>query len=242
MLATAAIAGLDFVRDDQATTLAHLGAQPVQVFRRGDQRPVRIPYQVDHYRGRAVTALFEAIGRLQTTMREPPALLGQLQTEIHGLQTLLGETRSELLAKPAAPVERQSATVQTGAAASAPGGANGNIHTAIVLPDGKILIGGAFTGINFDNKPYLARLNPDGSLDSGFAPVLNAPVLGLRRQADGKILIGGAMSAVNGALRPGIARINPDGSLDLAFDVGSGTNSTVWSIDLQNDKIVRLVA
>lgn len=49
------------------------------------------------------TALFEAIGRLQTTMREPPALLGQLQGEIRSLQTLLGQSRAELLAKPAAP-------------------------------------------------------------------------------------------------------------------------------------------
>ncbi len=120
-----------------------------------------------------------------------------------------------------------------------PGGANGNIHTVVVLSDGKMLIGGAFTGINFDNtKQYLARLNQNGSLDSSFAPVLNAPVLGLRLQPNGKILIAGAMSSVNGAFRPGLARINPDGSLDPSFNAGAGTNSTAWSVDLQNDKIV----
>ncbi|MEZ5427038.1 MAG: FG-GAP-like repeat-containing protein [Pyrinomonadaceae bacterium] len=120
-----------------------------------------------------------------------------------------------------------------------PGGANGNIHTVLVQSDGKLLVGGAFTGFNFDNnKQYLVRLNPDGSLDTGFAPVLNAPVLGLKLQADGKLLIAGAMSTVNGVLRPGIARINPDGSLDTGFNVGSGANSTVWGVDLQNDKII----
>ena len=120
-----------------------------------------------------------------------------------------------------------------------PGGANANIHTAVVQSDGKILIGGAFTGVNFDlNKQYLVRLNADASLDTSFAPVLNAPVLGLKLQANGKILIAGAMSSVNGAFRPRIARINTDGSLDTSFNAGTGANSTVWSIDLQNDKIV----
>ncbi|MCW5959049.1 MAG: VCBS repeat-containing protein [Pyrinomonadaceae bacterium] len=120
-----------------------------------------------------------------------------------------------------------------------PGGSNANIHTVLVQSDGKILIGGAFTGINFDStKKYLARLNPDGSLDASFSPVLNSPVLGLKIQPNGKILIGGAMSTLNGALRPGIGRINQDGSLDASFDAGSGTNSTVWSVDLQGDKII----
>ncbi len=67
------------------------------------------------------------------------------------------------------------------------GGANSNIHTVVVQPDGKILIGGAFTGVNFDgNKKYLARLNADGTLDTSFAPDLNAPILGLKLQPDGK--------------------------------------------------------
>jgi uncharacterized delta-60 repeat protein len=120
-----------------------------------------------------------------------------------------------------------------------PGGANANVNTVVVQPDGKIVIGGDFTGINFDNsKKYIARLNSDGSLDTSFLAVLNAPVLGLKLQPNGKILIGGAMSTVNGAFRPGIARLNQDGSLDASFNTGTGTNSTVWSIDLQNDKII----
>ena len=116
------------------------------------------------------------------------------------------------------------------------GGANANINTAVLQPDGKIVIGGDFAGVNFDaNKKYLARLNPDASLDETFAPVLNAPILGLKLQADGKILIGGAMSVVNGVLRPGIARLNSNGTLDAGFNTGSGTNSTVWDIDRQSD-------
>lgn len=70
------------------------------------------------------TALFEAIGRLQTTMREPPALLGQLQTEIHSLQNLLGQSRAELLAKPAA-VKRDVEAGEGKAASGTEGGPNG---------------------------------------------------------------------------------------------------------------------
>ncbi len=43
--------------------------------------------------------LEDAIGRLQTSLRQPPALLGQLQTEIHTLKTYLAETRVALLAR-----------------------------------------------------------------------------------------------------------------------------------------------
>jgi len=119
------------------------------------------------------------------------------------------------------------------------GGANANINIVLAQTDGKILIGGDFTGINFDNnKKYLARLNEDGTLDTSFAPVLNAPVLGLKIQPDGKILLGGAFNVVNGVLGGGIARLNANGSTDTSFNVGAGTNSTVWGVDLQNDKIV----
>ncbi len=44
--------------------------------------------------------LQDAIGRLQSSLRDPPALLGQLRAEIEGLQGLLRETRAALITKP----------------------------------------------------------------------------------------------------------------------------------------------
>lgn len=44
--------------------------------------------------------LEEAIGRLQSSLRQPPALLHQLRSEIEGLRELLAQTRLHLLAKP----------------------------------------------------------------------------------------------------------------------------------------------
>ncbi len=110
----------------------------------------------------------------------------------------------------------------------------------VVLSDVKILNGGDFTSVASDgSKQYLARLNANGSLDTSFSPVLNAPVLGLKIQPDGRILVGGAMNVINGVVRTRIARLNANGTLDSTFDVGSGADSTVWSIDQQSDgKIV----
>jgi uncharacterized delta-60 repeat protein len=119
-----------------------------------------------------------------------------------------------------------------------PGGANATVNAVTLLPDGKILIGGEFTSFNSDaNKKYIARLNPNGTLDASFTTVSNGPILTFKIQPDGKILIGGGMSAINGGPHAGIARLNADGTLDNNFS--PQTNSTVWSIDQQSDgKIV----
>ena len=45
--------------------------------------------------------LEDAIGRLETSLRQPPALLGQLKSEIEDLKRQLASTRSGLMAKPA---------------------------------------------------------------------------------------------------------------------------------------------
>src|SRR5215475_12709353 len=44
--------------------------------------------------------LDEAIGRLQSTIRQPPALLGQLSHEIEELRQFVGDTKLELMTKP----------------------------------------------------------------------------------------------------------------------------------------------
>lgn len=53
--------------------------------------------------------LEDAIGRLQTSLREPPALLDQLQSELNGLKSHLRSLREELLSKPQAPIPPSTA-------------------------------------------------------------------------------------------------------------------------------------
>jgi uncharacterized delta-60 repeat protein len=105
-------------------------------------------------------------------------------------------------------------------------GADLSVVTALALQaDGKIVIGGNFTSVNGTPQRYLARLQSDGTVDSGFTPDVNDNISALTVQSDGRILIGGPPFSVNSVVRNGIARLNPDGSLDSSFDPGTGTGA-----------------
>ncbi|MCX6878653.1 MAG: choice-of-anchor D domain-containing protein [Verrucomicrobia bacterium] len=117
---------------------------------------------------------------------------------------------------------------------------NSSVHSLAVQADGKILVGGYFGAVGGVARNHIARLNADGSLDTGFNPDANAPSTGtlpsvdsLAVQADGKILIGGYFTSVGGVARNHIARLNVDGSLDPGFNPNA--SSTVNSVVLQAD-------
>ena len=120
-------------------------------------------------------------------------------------------------------------------------GANAFISVAVVQPDGKIIIGGAFSTYNGTSRARIARLNSDGSLDTSFDPGSGAvgtasPYIDqMELQADGKIVIGGDFTGYNNTSRNRIARINSDGSLDTSFDPGAGANNTVDDVKVQTD-------
>jgi len=119
------------------------------------------------------------------------------------------------------------------------------VNKIVLLDDGKILIGGFFNQIDGIGRSWLARLNPDGSLDEEFgaAGSPNGYVWDIAVQPDGKIIIVGDFDFFAGVPRNGIARLHPDGSLDTSFDPGNGIgteiNTYVTSVVLQDDgKIV----
>ncbi len=58
--------------------------------------------------------LEEAIGRLQSSIRQPPALLGQLHNEIEELKQFLRDTRADLMAKPKPSAAEPSAPAAAG--------------------------------------------------------------------------------------------------------------------------------
>lgn len=111
----------------------------------------------------------------------------------------------------------------------------GTINTLEVQPDGKIVIGGFFDSVSSVSRRNIARLSPDGTVDTSFNPGsgTDEAVLAIALSSDGKILIGGAFGRVNEVDRGRIARLNANGGLDLTFNVGSGANSTVRSLILQ---------
>jgi uncharacterized delta-60 repeat protein len=49
-------------------------------------------------------------------------------------------------------------------------GPNLQVNTLALQSDGKVLVGGQFTSINGVSRNRIARLNSDGSLDTGFDP------------------------------------------------------------------------
>jgi hypothetical protein len=103
-----------------------------------------------------------------------------------------------------------------------------------------VLIGGDFTSIDGTPLNRIARLNADGSLDTGFDPGIgaNGTVSSIFQQVDGKVLIGGDFTSIDGTTRRNIARLNADGSLDTGFDLGDDANTGVRAISQQADGTV----
>ncbi|WP_035609415.1 choice-of-anchor D domain-containing protein [Haloferula sp. BvORR071] len=99
----------------------------------------------------------------------------------------------------------------------------GPASTIVVQPDGKILVGGYFTGI----RRYLVRLNADGSLDSSFQPNSGGPVYSIALQPDGRILVGGGFTTMGGQTRNRVARLEANGNLDPGFDPNADSEVSV---------------
>jgi len=113
--------------------------------------------------------------------------------------------------------------------------ADNTVSFIAVQPDGKILIGGNFTNVGIPSaaRNYIARLNADGSLDTGFNPDANSSVFTIALQADGNILIGGSFTVVGGEQRNRIARLDSNGTIDMGFN--PYPNNPVNSIAVQSD-------
>jgi len=116
-------------------------------------------------------------------------------------------------------------------------GANDDVKCLAVQSDGKIVIGGYFTSVGGVARNYIARLNADGSLDTGFDPGSGTDysVAALALQSDGKVDIGGNFTSVGGVTRSRVARLNADGSLDATFDLGPTLNNPVSALAVQSD-------
>ena len=136
-------------------------------------------------------------------------------------------------------------TLDTGFNTGGTVGVNGTAVDVALQSDGKIVIGGAFTTARGTTQNYIARLNIDGTLDTGFntggTVGVNNSVVDIAVQSDGKIVIGGGFTTARGTTRNYIARLNTDGTLDTGFNTGGtvGVNGIVRAVALQPDgKIV----
>ncbi len=124
-------------------------------------------------------------------------------------------------------------------------GTDGWIYTVVVQPDGKILLGGHFLSVKpagsttAVSRPYMARLLPDGKLDTGFNPGPDGDVTSIALQPDGMIICGGYFTSFeipgSGIVidREHLARLSPGGDVDLLFDIP--VQAFVYCVALQTD-------
>src|SRR6185312_4795411 len=108
--------------------------------------------------------------------------------------------------------------------------ANNSVNSLALDPQGRCLMGGAFTqfapnqSLTAVNLQHLARINTDGSADLTFAPDPNQTVTAIGVQPDGHVLAVGNFGTVtpNAGVaifsRNFLARLNADGSLDQNFN------------------------
>ena len=121
-------------------------------------------------------------------------------------------------------------------------GASGTSIDAITIQsDGKIIIGGYFSSYNNVSKNNLARLNPNGTIDTSFnygisgATETDGAVSAIALQSDGKIVIGGKFTFYNATYTPNFARINSNGAYDFSFNTVNGPNFDILSVAIQSD-------
>ncbi|MFZ3375663.1 MAG: delta-60 repeat domain-containing protein, partial [Chthoniobacterales bacterium] len=124
----------------------------------------------------------------------------------------------------------------TGLADSFDPNANSDVRSIALQADGKILVGGGFSGANsIGGQPRnrIARLDATTGLADSFDPNANATVLSIAVQADGKILAGGNFTSIGGQMRNYIARLDP--TTGAADSFNPSANNVVASIEVQVD-------
>ena len=132
------------------------------------------------------------------------------------------------------------------------GSADGNVYKSAVYVGAsnpnkdKIIIIGRLTSYNGVARKYIARLNPDGTLDETWvAPTLSSGYLYcVTILSNNKVLIGGSFTVSGGGFTyRNIARLNADGSLDTTFiPLGIGVtrgagNGEVHAISVYSNRV-----
>ena len=122
-------------------------------------------------------------------------------------------------------------------------GADSDVLSIVVQPDGQILLGGAFTHIaGGQTFNHLARLKVTGAFDQFFDPHANNTVHCLAVQSDGKILAGGDFTVIGGdfhfpnstdtAARNRMVRLEADGKVDQTLDL-SLVGNYIYAVAVQ---------
>ena len=123
------------------------------------------------------------------------------------------------------------------------GPATATVYTIENNPDGSWFVGGSFSVFESQNQGRLAKLDPDGTLDTAYLTPgvgFDNSVYKLISLADNKTIACGSFTRYNGVISGRISRLLSDGSFDSTFNTGAiGANNIVKTAVAQLDnKIV----
>jgi len=106
-----------------------------------------------------------------------------------------------------------------------------------IAPLASYFVGGNFTTFTGTSQNYLIKLNSDGSKDTSFniGSGFSNYVTRILKQSDGKVLVGGFFTTFTGETNNRLIRLNSDGSKDTSFNIGSGFNGGINTIEYQSD-------
>lgn len=92
---------------------------------------------------------------------------------------------------------------------------------SVRLSDGSLVIGGSFNRVGDQIRRGLAKLRPDGSLDTAFSADVIGSVTGLARDSADNLYVVGSFGYINGAVRRNIAKLTPTGSVVSGWTAGT---------------------
>jgi uncharacterized delta-60 repeat protein len=119
-------------------------------------------------------------------------------------------------------------------------GANSTIESMLLLPDGKIMIVGAFTSFNGIAVNRMARLNTDGSIDALFTGSANNTVFSIAAMPGNDLLVTGNFTSISSQGRNRVAVLSQVGNVQSTFGDGlTLANGIVYSaLPLQDGSIM----
>ena len=133
-------------------------------------------------------------------------------------------------------------TLDTTFNASGPSPSNQPPQSMAIQSDDKIIVVGSFTGFSGGSNGFgIARLNQNGSIDTGFNTggtgigLVNFKANTCAIQQDGKILVGGQFGSYNGVNCRSLIRLNSNGSIDSSFTFPNYPSSWVSRVLIQPD-------
>ncbi len=121
------------------------------------------------------------------------------------------------------------------------GTVDGRVVALLALPNGKVMLGGRFHHVGTRDEIGIARLNPDGTPDTGFnSPITDANQGSIFRMhlLPGGVVLGYGAINTGGGHNFKLARFTTNGSLDGAFNPGTDAGVLTLATDPGNRTIV----